>query len=139
MTSSCWSPASWSPALRRLLVRVAIAAAGSVLLAPAAAAAVYFWHLKGVSACLMAVIAALPIVGLLAANAAFLKEEKDEFQRNVFVQCLLGGIGGTLVATTIWGNLESFVHAPHLNPVVVYPIFWIFVLISAPVVLARYR
>ena len=29
-------------------------------------------------------------------RASFLAEEKDEFQRNLLVQALLGGIGGTL-------------------------------------------
>ena len=47
----------------------------------------------------------------------FLAAEKDEFQRNVLIQCLLGGIGGTLTTTTIWGYLEDFAHAPHLDPI----------------------
>jgi hypothetical protein len=69
----------------------------------------------------------------------FLEEEKDEFQRNLMVQALLGGIGGTLVATTVWGNLEAFVHVPHLQSIWIYPIFWLFVGLSTPVVLWRYR
>jgi hypothetical protein len=87
----------------------------------------------------MAILPAIPILWVLMETGRFLATEKDEFQRNVLVQCLLGGIGGTLAVTTIWGNLENFAHAPHLDLVWIYPIFWIFVVLSAPVVMWRYR
>ena len=66
-------------------------------------------------------------------------EEKDEFQRNLYIQALLGGIALTLSLTTVWGNLEDFVHVPHLDLIWVYPLFWIFVLVAFPVVWLRYR
>jgi hypothetical protein len=110
-----------------------------VLLAVGAAAAFRLGHLKGVLAYPMAIWPAIPILWVLMETGRFLATEKDEFQRNVLVQCLLGGIGGTLAVTTIWGNLENFAHAPHLDLVWIYPIFWIFVVLSAPVVMWRYR
>jgi len=55
------------------------------------------------------------------------------------VQSLLGGIGGTLVVTTVSAYLEDFAHAPRLDMIWVYPIFWLFVAASYPVVKARYR
>jgi CDP-diglyceride synthetase len=128
-----------NPAQRRFVVRCWLSALLVVLLAVAAAVAFKWGHLNGVLAYPVAVLPALPIVWVLFETGRYLAVEKDEFQRNVLVQCLLGGIGGTLAATTVWGNLEDFAHAPHLHLVLVYLIFWIFVLISAPVVLARYR
>jgi hypothetical protein len=57
----------------------------------------------------------------------------------LLVQSLLGGIGGTLAATTVWGYLEDFTRTPRLDIVWIYPIFWVFVGISYHVVRARYR
>jgi hypothetical protein len=85
------------------------------------------------------VLPALPILWWLAELGRFLAAEKDEFQRNLLVQCLLAGTGGVLATTTVWGYLEDFARAPHLDLVYVCPIFWLFVLVSYPVVRLRYR
>jgi len=128
-----------SPALRRLTNRVWGSMVLSVLFAVVAAVGFRFGHLRGIPAYLVAVLPALPIMGAIVAFGVFLDEEKDEFQRNLLVQALLGGIGGTLAATTIWGNLEAFVHIPQLQPIWIYPIFWLFVGLSTPVVILRYK
>lgn len=124
---------------RRFTVRVSIANGLYIVFTVLTALSIRFLHLHGVWAYMAAFLSALPIVGVLAATGAYLNDEKDEFQRNVGVQCLLGGIGGTLAVTTIWGCLEGMVRAPHLSLVWVYPIFWLFVGLSLPVVYARYR
>jgi len=41
--------------------------------------------------------------------------------------------------TNIWGFLESFVHLRHLNPILDSVIFWLFMGISIPLLLARYK
>ena len=97
------------------------------------------FHPTGVLAYLLAVLPAIPLTGLLAIFGLYLAEEKDEFQRSIGVQSMLWGIGGTLAVTNIWGFLESFVHLQHLNPILDAVIFWIFVGISLPFLLARYR
>jgi hypothetical protein len=126
-------------AQRRLSRRVILTVPFSVLLAFVAAAAINIWKFKGVVAWSVAVLAALPILAFIAAVFAYLAEEKDEFQRMLYVQYLLAGTGGLLAAMTIWGYLEDFAHAPHLHAIWVYPIYWLFVTISMPVVNARYR
>jgi hypothetical protein len=85
------------------------------------------------------VLPALPLIGALVGTGAYLTEEKDEFQRNLLIQSLLGGIGATLAATTVWGYLEDFTHVPHLDLILVYPAFWLFVAFSIPVVKLRYQ
>ncbi len=35
--------------------------------------------------------------------------------------------------------MQDFAHAPRLDLVLIYPIFWLFVVIAIPVVKARYR
>ena len=128
-----------SPAVRRFARSCWMSAGLVAVLAVAAAAAFSLLHLKGLLAYPVAVLPALPILWMLFETGRYLAVEKDEFQRNLLVQCMLGGIGGTLVATTVWGNLEAFVHVPHLQSIWIYPIFWLFVGLSTPVVLWRYR
>jgi len=128
-----------SPAQRRF-VRTCWMSGGLVaVLAVGAAVAFRSWHLKGLLAYPVAVLPALPILWVLIETGRYLAVEKDEFQRNLLVQCLLGGTGGTLATTTIWGYLQDFAHAPRLDPIWIYPIFWLFVGIAWPVVNRRYR
>jgi hypothetical protein len=128
-----------NPAQRRFVIRMWVAAGLCVLFALVTASVFISGHLRGIPAYLVAILPALPIVGALAGTGAYLGEEKDEFQRNLFVQSLLGGIGGTLAATTVWGYLEDFAHVPHLRLILVYPLFWLFVCVSYGVVRLRYR
>jgi hypothetical protein len=116
-----------------------VAAPLCILFSLAAALAVRHGHVTGVPAYLIAVFSALPILGAIVVTGLYLEEEKDEFQRNLLIQSMLAGIGATLAATEIWGNLENFIKAPHLDPIWVYPMFWVFVLLSYPVVRLRYR
>jgi len=109
------------------------------LFAVFAAVAFRLWHLKGLLAYPVAVLPALPILWVLIETGRYLAAEKDEFQRHLLVECLLGGIGGTLAVTTIWGYMEDFVRAPRLDLIWIYPIFWLFVGIAMPVVYRRYR
>jgi hypothetical protein len=97
------------------------------------------YHPTGALAYALAVLPAIPMVGLLAVFALYLAEEKDDFQRTIGVQSMLCGIGGTLTVTSVWGFLEDFVHIRHLDPMLVIVIFWIFLGLSIPVLLARYK
>jgi hypothetical protein len=132
----CWSK---NGSQRRFVVRMWMAAGLCVLFALIPALVFRFGHPHGVLAYMVAALPALPIGGALVGTGAYLAEEKDEFQRNLLVQALLGGTGGILTAVTAWGYVENFAHAPHLDLVWVYPAFWLFAGISYGVVWARYR
>jgi hypothetical protein len=121
--------------LRRLLVTLLVYA---VFLALSVSVFVHY-RPTGPLAWFLAVLPALPNIGLLAIFGLYLAEEKDDFQRFIGVQSMLWGIGGTLTVTTIWGFLENFVHIRHLDLVLVLPIFWLFFGISLPILLARYK
>lgn len=123
----------------RYVVRMFVAAVLCALFSGAAAVGVRYGHASGAAAYALAVLPALPIIGALVVTGAYLNEEKDEFQRNLYIQSLLGGIAATLALTTVWGFLEDFARAPHLRLTWVYPLFWLFVLASFPVVWLRYR
>jgi hypothetical protein len=128
-----------SPAERRYVVRMWVAAGLCILFALVAAWSFRLGHPHGVLAYLIAVLPALPIIGALVGTGMYLGEEKDEFQRNLLVQALLGGTGGILAVATAWGYLEDFAHAPHIDLVWVYPAFWVLTGISYGVVWWRYR
>jgi hypothetical protein len=126
-------------AQRKYILHSWVSAGLVALLAIGAKAAFHAWSPKGAVAYLIAVLPAVPIVWMLIATGAYLAEEKDEFLRMIQVQCLLYGIGGTLAVTTVWAYLEDFVRAPRMDLIWVFPMFWMFVAISYPVVKARYR
>jgi hypothetical protein len=69
----------------------------------------------------------------------YMREEKDDFQSAVLVQSLLGGIGATLVVTTVWGFLENYAHFRRLDILMLWPLYLVFVGISYGIVKARYR
>jgi hypothetical protein len=96
-------------------------------------------HPRGVLAYLLALMPAIPCIGLLAVFGLYLAEEKDEFQRMLGVQSMLWGIGGTLSVTTVWGFLQSFTHIPHFQPIWTFVLFWGFLGISTPFLQRRYR
>jgi hypothetical protein len=120
---------------RRLIVTLLLYAASLVV------SIGVFIHFRptGPLAYALAILPAIPVIGILAVFGLYLAEEKDEFQRFIGVQAMLWGIGGTLAVTTVWGFLENFVHVPHLQLILVFPIFWFFFGVSLPVLLARYK
>ncbi len=132
---------SWAmqnSAQRRYVVRSAISAGMLIVLTFAGKWTLHALHPSTLMAYLIGIAAALPIVGAVAATAYYLLEEKDEFQTNLFVQSLLVGIACTLALTTIWGYLESFANAPHLDAIWLYSIFWLFVGVATPFLRLRY-
>ena len=130
---------SSSLAQRRFTIQMWVVAGLCILFALIAALAFRLGHVSGFFAYPIAVLPALPIMGALVFTGTYLAEETDEFQRSLFIQSLLGGIGVTLSATTIWGYLEHFVHTVHLDPIWIYPIFWFSTAAAYPIVRLRYR
>lgn len=128
-----------TPAIRTYLLRFFTATAVYIVLVVADGLLFRRLDLRGSLAYFLAVLPALGIVGQIVSVGLFLREETDEFQRNLFVQCMLWGLGGVLAVTSVWGMLESYTHVVHLQPIWVFPIFWLFVGVSSPILMWRYR
>ena len=71
---------------------------------------------------LVAVLPALPIVGLFLATGRYLVEEQDEYVRMLRVREMLWAMGFTLSCATIWGFLDNFGLVGHVDA------YWIVVL-----------
>ncbi|MGA2887434.1 MAG: hypothetical protein ABSE51_05230 [Terracidiphilus sp.] len=119
----------------RFLVMMLLYAVFSVL----STCGLLLWHPAGVLIWLLAVLPALPIGVAVVFTGLYMNEEKDDFQRAVLVQALLGGIGTTLVVTTVWGFLENYAHFRRLDILMLWPLYLVFVVISYGMVKARYR
>ncbi len=60
------------------------------------------------AAYLVAILPALPIIGIFAAIGRYLVEEQDEYVRMLMVRQTLWASGFALSVATVWGFLESF-------------------------------
>ena len=81
-------------------------------------------HVTGPTLYLIAVLPALPLIGVVWAMGRFLIEETDEYQRGLAVRKMLMATGFLLVVATVWGFLEEFGLVPHL------PAYWCFIVWS---------
>jgi xanthosine utilization system XapX-like protein len=122
--------ANKSPAHRRYLIRVAIASAVYVLTVFLAMHVFHHGRLALPAAIGLSLFPSIPIVAIIAIVGLYLKEEKDEFQRELFIKSLLWGTGATLAVTSFWSFLHIFGHVPPVDGFHVFILFWLFVGLS---------
>ena len=70
---------------------------------------------SGLLAYLVAVVPALPIIGMFAAIGRYLNEEQDEYVRVLAVRKSLIASAFALSIATAWGFLESFDVVGHID------------------------
>jgi hypothetical protein len=128
-----------NPAKRRYVFRFLSTMGAYVVVLIAVITYLVRFHPTGWIVYVLAILPALPIIGIIVAVGLFLAEQKDEFQRRMLEWALLWGMGGTLATTSVWGFLEMFSHAPHITPFYVFPLFWIFVGIAGVALRLSYR
>lgn len=90
----------------------------SLLYAAALLGAVYgFKHqlVAGPIAWIVAVLPALPLIGVFAAIGRYFVEEQDEYLRMLMVRQTLWASGFALSAATLWGFLEAFDLVRHVE------------------------
>jgi hypothetical protein len=73
-------------------------------------------------AVLLAVLPALPLIGVVWAFGRLIVEQTDEYQRSLTVRQVLVATGFMLAVTSVWGFLETFGQVPHL------PMYWAFII-----------
>jgi hypothetical protein len=71
----------------------------------------------------VALLPALPIVGVIYVMGRFIVEQKDEYLRLMMVRQTLFAMGFTLVVCTVWGFLEVYGLVPHVPAYLVFVLF----------------
>jgi hypothetical protein len=71
--------------------------------------------LSGPAAYLVAILPAIPIIGVFATVGRYLVEEQDEYLRMLMVRQTLWASGFALSIATVWGFLESFALVGHID------------------------
>lgn len=104
-----------TPALRRYNKRVLGLSVGYAIFLLAAVYGFKHHLVSGAIGYLVAVLPALPIVGIFAAIGRYLVEEQDEYVRMLMVRQTLWASGFALSLATIWGFLESFDLVGHIE------------------------
>lgn len=69
----------------------------------------------GALAAVLAILPALPIVGVFVAIGRFLVEEQDEYLRSLLVRQTLWATAFALSIATVWGFLENFGVVAHVD------------------------
>ncbi len=113
-----------SPAIRRYVIRIA-ALMSFYLVALLGASFVFRANLvSGPAAYVLAIIPALPIIGVFWAVMRLLVEEPDEFMRLLLVRQTLIATGFCLTVMTIWEFLQNFDLVPPGNGGFGAAFFW---------------
>ena len=97
-----------SPAMRRYVIRIAVLMSFYLITLLAASRAFRAELVSGPAAYALAVIPALPIIGVFWAVMRLLVEEPDEFMRLLMVRQALIAAGFCLTVMTIWEFLQNF-------------------------------
>jgi hypothetical protein len=126
-------------ASRRYLYRFAPAMGLYLLFLYISVKAFRHLHPTGAFAYGLAILPALPLIATIIIVGIYLVEEQDEFQRNLFIQSVLWGIGLSMAVMTVWGFLELLAGIPHFQTYLAYPLFWTFVGAATPLLKLRYR
>ena len=96
-------------------------------------------HATGALAYAAALLVAAPVIGMVASMGFYLRDETDEVERAIQMQCALWATGGVLALTAAWGFLEMFALTPHLELWLVFPLWAMLLGASNLFVRRRYR
>jgi hypothetical protein len=88
-------------------------------------------HPQGLLAYAMAIAPALAIIGVIVAMSLYLVDEMDEYLRVQHARSVIVATGLTLSVATVWGFLEDYGLAPHVQA------YWGFVVFMGMLGLAR--
>ena len=94
-------------------------------------------HPAGAVLWVLGVLPVLPMVGVIAVIARYLRDETDEYKRDVTIRCLLWGCAGAVSASLLEGFVRIFGWKGQMPP---FLGFWVFfVLMMAAKLSYRYK
>ena len=80
------------------------------------------FDIEGLAAMAVALLPAIPLVGIVLAVGRLILDEKDEYLRMLHIRQMLIATGFMLSVCSIWGFLEDFNQLPHV------PAYWAFII-----------
>jgi hypothetical protein len=113
-----------SPALRRYMIRLAVLMSIYLVTLFIAVKAFRAGAVSGPAAYALAILPALPVIGVFWAVMRVLVEEPDEFMRLIHVRQCLVATGFCLTIMTIWEFLQNFDLVPLGNGGFGAAFFW---------------
>ena len=128
-----------SEAAKRHRRRMSIAAVAYVAALMLAITGYKQLHLGGVLAYAAALLPALPLAGMFVSMGFYLRDETDEFQRQVQIEASLWATGAVMAICAGWGFLQMFDLAPHVELWVVVPAWCLFLGLANALIRRRYR
>lgn len=128
-----------NPAQRRYMARFIPAMTLYVILIFGVSWVFRQYEPTGPVAWVLALLPALPLLGIIVIMAAYLREETDEFVRRILIESMLWGVGLTLAIMTVWGFVEIYAAAPKLPSFWAFPIFCAGMGVAQPLVRRRFQ
>ena len=104
-----------SPAMRRYNRDIVILSLAYAVLLIGAVFTFKHHLVSGLPSYLIAVLPALPIIGMFAAIGRLLADERDEYLRMLLVRQTLVATAFALSIATVWGVMESFEVVGHVE------------------------
>ena len=117
-------------AVRRYLRRLALAVAVYLVSVFLTFHVLYHGKLHLPAALGLAAIPSIPLVAIIIVIGLYLKEETDDFQREIYIKTLLWAAGITLAVTSFWSFVHLFAHFPPPDGFHPFVLFWLIVLLS---------
>ena len=116
-----------SAAGKRYLLTVLVEMVAYVVIMFGVSSHVDRYHPAGVELYALAALPSVPIIGVLVAVGIYLRDQRDEYQRDLMVKCVLWGTAGVLALTAFLGFLRSFGWKGSVPPFTEFVTFWILV------------
>ena len=114
-----------SAAGKRYQITVLIEMVAYVLIMLGVSTYVHRHHPAGAELYVLSALPSLPILGVLLAVAVYLRQEKDEYQRDLAVKSILWGTAAVLAVNAFFSFLRSFGWAGSEPPFAEFVLFWL--------------
>jgi hypothetical protein len=85
-------------------------------------------HATGLSLWALAVLPVIPMVGVIVVFGRYLRDERDEFKRDVVVRCLLWGTAGCVAVDLLSGFLRIYGWTGEFPPFTSFSVFFVFMI-----------
>ena len=85
------------------------------------------------AAWILAAALSAPVIGQLWATLSLMRDS-DEFVRALTAKQFVVAACLTFAAAVFWGSGETLAGAPHIPTWLIYPLFWFFLGVSAPLI-----